>query len=110
MRKLQMEGCVTLAEYLEREELLRQLRLWHMHRNDEMPDHFHYTGIKAWLEAMPAEDVQPVKHGRWLTEYEPDGKPYCFHCSVCDSDFSIIRNKIAYDYCPDCGAKMDGET
>lgn len=58
---------MTLAEYLEREELLRQLRLWHMHRNDEMPDHFHYTGIKAWLEAMPAADVQPVK---WISVAE----------------------------------------
>ena len=61
--------------------------------------------ISILLDAKEIE-AEP-KHGRWLTEYEPDGKPYCFHCSVCDSDFSIVGNKIAYDYCPDCGAKMD---
>ena len=57
-----------MAEYLEREALLRELRLWHMHKTDSLPDHFHYTGIKAWLEALPAEDVQPVEHGRWVLD------------------------------------------
>lgn len=96
-----------MAEYLEREELLRQLRLWHMHRNDAMPDHFHYTGIKAWLEAMPAEDVQPIKHGKNLKEEYPT----LFQCSVCgceDWDTSEV-NYGEYNYCPNCGARMDGE-
>ena len=60
------------------------------------------------LENAPAADVAPVRHGRWLLEREPDGKPFCFHCSVCDSDFHYIGITVAYDYCPNCGAKMDG--
>ena len=54
-------------------------------------------------------DAVEVVHGRWLLEREPDGKPYCFHCSVCDDDFHHISINTAYDYCPNCGAKMDGE-
>lgn len=47
-------------------------------------------------------------HGRWILEREPNGKPYCFHCSVCDSDYHCIGIVVASDYCPNCGAKMDG--
>lgn len=76
-----------------------------MHRNDAMPDHFHYTGIKAWLEAMPTDDVQPVKHGRWI--WDDEG----YHCSECffhayDNSLEIMQG--IWSYCPHCGAKMDG--
>ena len=45
--------------------------------------------------------------GEWLTEYEPNGRPYQFHCSVCDSDFSQMGITHASNYCPSCGAKME---
>lgn len=67
--------------------------------------------IRSWLGAIiaeyPAIDVAPVKHGKWILEREPDGKPYCFHCSVCDDDFRHIGILTADNYCPNCGAKMD---
>ena len=52
-------------------------------------------------------EVESVRHGRWILEREPDGKPYCFHCSVCDDDFHYIGITAVYNYCPNCGAKMD---
>lgn len=58
------------------------------------------------LEDFPTADVAPVRHGRWILEREPNGKPYCFHCSVCDDDFHYIGITVAYDYCPNCGAAM----
>nr|WP_277098314.1 hypothetical protein [Dialister invisus] len=60
------------------------------------------------IDNLPAADVAEVVHGQWILEREPDGKPYCFHCSVCDNDFHYIGIFTAYDYCPNCGAKMDG--
>lgn len=57
---------------------------------------------------ISAADVVPVVHGRWILEREPNGKPYCFHCSVCDSDYHCIGIVVASDYCPNCGARMDG--
>ena len=57
----------------------------------------------------PTIDAEPVKHGRWLLEREPNGKPYCFHCSACDGDFAYIGITTVYNYCPNCGAKMDEE-
>ena len=65
--------------------------------------------IKRVLRDLPAEDVVPARHGRWILEREPDGTPYCFHCSVCDSDFRHIGIMTATDFCPDCGARMDKE-
>ena len=98
-----------MSEYIDRESVLDALSVFNDYDNGN--EHFLY-GIETareLVESIRAADAQTVKHGRWITEYEPDGKPYCFHCSVCDSDFNIVRNEIAYDYCPDCGAKMDGE-
>lgn len=48
-----------------------------------------------------------VKHGHWIVEFEPNGNPYCLHCSVCDDEFRRIDVDTAYPYCPWCGAKMD---
>ena len=65
--------------------------------------------IMAEIHYMPAADVAPVQHGRWILEREPDGTPYCFHCSVCDNDFQRIGIMAATDYCPNCGARMGKE-
>lgn len=61
------------------------------------------------ITRIPAADVAEVRHGRWILEREPDGTPYCFHCSVCDNDFHHIGIMTATDYCPNCGARMDKE-
>lgn len=49
------------------------------------------------------------KKGKWWVEYQPNGKPYCLHCSVCDNDGNFIGITTAYNYCPNCGAKMEVE-
>ena len=51
-------------------------------------------------------EYKEVRYGEWILEREPDGTPYCFHCSICDDDFSKIGTKSYKDYCPDCGAVM----
>lgn len=63
---------------------------------------------KKDVDNLPTIDAEPIRHGEWILEREPDGKPYCLHCSICDGDFRYIGIKTAYDFCPNCGAKMDG--
>ena len=65
--------------------------------------------ICSLIKDQPTIDAEPVKHGHWILEREPDGTPYCLHCSLCDPDFRHIGTKTAYEYCPNCGAKMDEE-
>lgn len=71
--------------------------------------------VKAKIMKQPAVDAAPVVHGWWI-EY-----PLCLGyvgaysedhivCSSCKSVWSIIDNDTErFDYCPVCGAKMDGE-
>ena len=52
----------------------------------------------------PAADVAEVVHGRWVTHYRsgtPVAEGYVSTC--CD-----MWNNRKSDYCPNCGAKMDG--
>lgn len=71
------------------------------------------SGIKI-LNQFPVADVAPVRHGIWisLTDCSNAG----VYCSVCHKkvykeDYAICnrKNKLRSDYCPNCGAKMDGE-
>lgn len=54
------------------------------------------------LEQLPAADVAPVVHGRWV-----DAGRGIKACSNCNHG---IKEHMAYanHYCPNCGAKMDG--
>ena len=53
--------------------------------------------IADWIEAH--RDVAPVRHGRW----EEYGKTWW--CSECG-----FETGLRWDYCPDCGARMDEDT
>lgn len=46
--------------------------------------------------------LDAVKHGRWI---EKTGRAMC---SIC-ADECWADGVMEYNYCPNCGAKMDGE-
>ena len=48
----------------------------------------------------PDADVVPVRHGRWILK--DDGRA---HCSECDT----AGNSYVWHFCPNCGARMDGD-
>ncbi len=54
----------------------------------------------------PEINAKPIIYAHWILEREPNGNPYCYHCSHCDSDFHNIGIKCTSKYCPDCGATM----
>lgn len=61
------------------------------------------------IRNAPTIDAEPVRHGRWLYNSYPTvwyghGEPPEWICSECEE-----RAYNTYDYCPNCGAKMDGE-
>lgn len=72
-------------------------------------DYGHDCGILSVIEALkdtPEINAKPIVYAHWILEREPDGNPYCYHCSHCDSDFHNTGIKCASRYYPDCGATM----
>ena len=75
-----------------------------------------FCALADAVEEMPTADVAPVRHGHWisLTECANEG----VYCSICKkkvwkSDYAWCSkrrgSKLQSNYCPNCGAKMDGE-
>lgn len=61
--------------------------------------------LRRLLDSQPTVDAESVRHGRWI---EVDVGDCCYRCSEC----GFIRDAYLLDignYCPKCGAKMDGE-
>ena len=63
----------------------------------------------------PTVDAVPVKYGKWnlvgtLERYAGMKLETCseFRCSICDSPQTFFVPIAYYNYCPMCGAKMNG--
>ena len=63
------------------------------------------------FEEAPTADVVEVRHGYWKWEKKIEPKAQNrLYCSVCDNECLSKGNYYVYsNYCPECGAKMDGE-
>ena len=114
-----------MAEYIEREALRNSVESidWYNVYKGKLtagaPNTenalYKASSIYAVIDNAPAADVVPVRHGWWisLTECANEG----VYCSICkkkiwQSDYARCskksRNKLRSNYCPNCGAKMDG--
>ena len=67
--------------------------------------------IAIEIEGLPAADVEPVRHGRWMQCDEDWDMDYTVQCSFCHEKWyfsdKIDLRELNYNYCPNCGAKMD---
>lgn len=59
---------------------------------------------------FPTVDVEPLRHGEWIldTDHHWDSKFKCSRCEY-ETDVDTCFGKPLYNYCPYCGARMDGE-
>ena len=63
-----------------------------------------YMTICEQIIEAPTVDAVEVVHGRWI-EYKD-----FMECSECHSNWWYGDNDCyLFDYCPNCGAKMDGD-
>ena len=66
--------------------------------------------IKSILKDAPTIEAEPVKHGRWRIVFD-DYDCEMMECSCCGAEFYDGDNDtvdLLHNYCPNCGAKMDG--
>lgn len=99
-----------MAEYIEREALREILDGWRdAHADvDDVYGCDLLEDVICEVDAQTAADVAPVVRGRWSDAgfgELPKHTPYGWSCSVCGG----ISFNNEYIYCPNCGAKMDGE-
>lgn len=67
------------------------------------PENIGLAVARKAIDALPAADVAEVRYGKLNFLQEDMVLCYCGVCSVC-------RNYVqAWNYCPNCGARMDKE-
>lgn len=69
----------------------------------EAPDAHYPEWYAALLMELPDDDVAPVKHGVWIMHTD-ELLGLTYECSACH-----IETMCNGNYCPNCGAKMDGD-
>lgn len=104
-----------MDDYIKREAAVKAFNNFDAGRADSPP----FTLLTPeefaeYLYELPAADVAPVVHGRWISwekagNYVPS--PDRHECSVCHDAAQVLVNgfELLSDYCPNCGAKMDGD-
>ena len=96
-----------MAEYIEREAAVKVAEKYGLANGSALGRH---TGladcIASEIADIPAADVAPVVHGRWI-EKEKYTFGIMYDCSLCEN--RILDNGHPWNYCPNCGAKMDLE-
>lgn len=88
-----------MAEYVEREKVLSKAA----------PVAGCFSDMISVYDVimLPTADVAPVRHGRW------EKQSGLYSCSECGKTcpYDVQADVIEYwacNYCPNCGAKMDG--
>lgn len=77
-------------------------------KNQRFKDTYLYKTLELVLQHLqdaPTVESVEVVHGRWVLKETCGINTEKYHCSVCDK---IPRSLHTEDYCPNCGAKMDG--
>lgn len=63
--------------------------------------------LEAMIDSLPAADVAPVVHSRWVQDENGTQDHHCIECGMSFRLYAYCKND--YNYCPSCGAKMDLE-
>lgn len=105
-----------MTEYIEREKVLKTLEKIKTEKEKELEKRIilidgvttvfnELRAIKSVIRIVkkdvPVADVQPVIHAKWIEDYIMTKFYICSNCK----NYKYKR----YNYCPDCGAKMDGD-
>ena len=95
-----------MAEYIERETVTKTVK------------HAWAKGLEPtqYIDIIPAADVAPVVHGKWIDYSEKHEKGMDLRCSICNKrasafvgGFDDFWDNYRPNFCSHCGAKMDLE-
>lgn len=111
-----------MAEYIEREALRDSVESidWYSVRRGELTTGaessenalYKANDIYSAIDNAPAANVAPVRHGLWIhSRYKDCSEQFeLVKCSQCNHEaYAMAFYVRGGNYCPNCGAKMDGE-
>lgn len=92
-----------MAEYIKRETAIKAVEKADYTAIADDADSCKADYLREIIESVPAADVAPVVHGRWIQV--DSTKCRCSHCDI----IALIALYPHGDknFCPNCGAKMD---
>ena len=75
----------------------------------------HWATEQAYKNGYEDGKKDAVVHGRWVLLAEFFDGSICTECSVCGEEYTYKKGRLEYigveyakyNYCPNCGAKMD---
>lgn len=109
-----------MKDYIERaavHELVKRLKKYQMFSYDRTKSMIGISpdDVDFGVDKIPAADVAPVRHGRWIEDERTYPGPGLANnlCSVCGEIAGAWKEGLAperkWAYCPACGALMDGK-
>ena len=99
-----------MARYIDADNLAQRIMYYMSHTPERCGEHYAYKAALKEIVGSPTADVVEVKHGEWIEKEEVYGDVY-YTCSECNNDWTTIDGtpqENFMNYCPYCGAKMDG--
>lgn len=123
-----------MAEYIEREAVHRLVRslnryIWKNPDKSKYRTTVDVDDVQFGIDKIPAADVVEVRHGEWVEDGYNDIPCVCSCCgaeaqytstfeetfdydweeNLVPCGYEEIREYIRTPFCPNCGAKMDGD-
>ncbi len=97
-----------MADLIDRQTLLSRLsdveKMPEFLKRSYMDTYVRMEWLVDMIKQLPS--AEPVRHGHWIDEtFKPTG--LVFHPYVCDQ--CGCHSESNFTYCPDCGARNDGE-
>ena len=97
-------------DLISRSALMKRLKDWrntHNYQDDSALCATLDTVLLA-IDDAPAVDAEPVRRGEWENGSNRTSKTYLRRCTACGRECYFCGTGCSYNYCPNCGAKMDG--
>lgn len=94
-----------MNDFIKKSEALENLK--------KLPASLDSETVQRCIETisnMPTVEAEPVRHGKWIEEDDYEYGENTWRCSVCGEPYVLIEGtpkQNLYNYCPNCGAKMD---
>lgn len=95
-----------MSDYISREAAIDRLNKNLSNCNPGTFSEMCYADAIETVKHLPSADVEPVRHGKWIEDHDYLKCPECGVMVKRDFTFFDVGD---WNFCPNCGEKMDFE-